>query len=468
MSTEQIQAYFAAHRADILRDIMRLVRIPSVKSAAEPNMPYGREAKAALEEMIKLAQEYGFQTQVYDDAVGTADFDATARALDILVHLDVVSAQEPWTIGEPFAPCERDGKLYGRGVADDKGPAIIALYAMRAIKEAGIPLKKGVRLVFGTDEECGSSDLPHYYDKVPEAEMTISPDAEFPVVVGEKGRIAAEIVTNYPVQTSGMHIVSIQAGSALNVLPGTAHAVLENCHFETIVETCAWHETRDQVTFIVTPLPKRRISIQCDGTGAHAAEPKSGNNALTALLDLLAHLPFADCPSTQAVRTLARLFPHRDFRGAALKIAMRDDSFGSLTMSLNTIDMREQRLIAGFDCRTPLCAEQRDLLTELTSIFKTRQFTIQNICYTQAHYVDPDSPFIRTLLSAYERYTGQQALPICVGGSTYVHALKNGVAYGCTMPGKDNHMHGIDECMDIDDILTAGMIYTQAILDLCT
>src|SRR5699024_10557105 len=107
--------------------------------------------------------------------------------LDILAHLDVVPAGEGWTVTEPFEPVEKDGRLYGRGTADDKGPAVAALYALRAVKELGIPLKKRVRLILGTDEECGSSDIQHYYAVEKEAPMTFSPDGAFPVVNIEKG-----------------------------------------------------------------------------------------------------------------------------------------------------------------------------------------------------------------------------------------------------------------------------------------
>lgn len=100
--------------------------------------------------------------------------------MDVLAHLDIVPAGDGWTVTEPFVPVVKDGKIYGRGTADDKGPAIAALYAMRAVKELGIPVKKNVRLILGTDEECGSSDIRHYYSVEEEAPMTFSSGRQLP------------------------------------------------------------------------------------------------------------------------------------------------------------------------------------------------------------------------------------------------------------------------------------------------
>lgn len=131
--------------------------------------------------------KYGFAVTNYDNYAIAADFNQEEKGLDILAHLDVVPAGEGWQETDPFTPLIKEGKMFGRGTADDKGPAIAAIYAMRAVKELGYPLKKNVRLVLGSDEECGSSDLEYYYKKEVEAPCTFSPDAEFPVINIEKG-----------------------------------------------------------------------------------------------------------------------------------------------------------------------------------------------------------------------------------------------------------------------------------------
>lgn len=171
MVQKMLKDYFTAHRQEMVDDICRLACIDSVRSAAQAGMPYGIGPAAALNTAMEMARGMGFAVTDYDGYVAAIDMNDRPTQLDILAHLDVVPGGEGWTVTAPFSPIEKDGSLYGRGVADDKGPAVAALYAMRAVRELGIPLSKNVRLILGTDEECGSSDIAHYYQKMPEAPM---------------------------------------------------------------------------------------------------------------------------------------------------------------------------------------------------------------------------------------------------------------------------------------------------------
>ena len=165
MIQKQLNDYFARHRQEMVEDICRLVRIDSVKGEAQPGMPFGAGPAAALTEALDMARSMGFAVKNWDNYVGTVDFGPGVRQLDMLAHLDVVPVGDDWTVTAPFVPVEKDGMLYGRGTADDKGPAVAALYAMRAVKDLGIPLQKSVRLILGTDEESGSADIAHYYQR---------------------------------------------------------------------------------------------------------------------------------------------------------------------------------------------------------------------------------------------------------------------------------------------------------------
>ena len=146
MYREKIEAYIDAHRQEMLEDICTLCRINSEKMAYKTGKPFGEGTFQALSKALAMAERYGFHIKNHDNYVGTIDLNNGARNLDILAHLDVVPAGEGWTVTEPFTPVEKDGKLYGRGTADDKGPAVAALYAMRAVKDLEIPLTKNCRL----------------------------------------------------------------------------------------------------------------------------------------------------------------------------------------------------------------------------------------------------------------------------------------------------------------------------------
>lgn len=163
MYRKEIEEYIDSHKDQMIEDICTLCRINSEKMPYTEGKPFGEGPFEVLQTALTMMENYGFSVRNYDNYVGTADLNDKEAQLDILAHLDIVPAGEGWTVTEPFEPVIKDGKLYGRGTADDKGPAVAALYAMRAVKELGIPVKKNVRLILGTDEECGSSDIAVYY-----------------------------------------------------------------------------------------------------------------------------------------------------------------------------------------------------------------------------------------------------------------------------------------------------------------
>ena len=157
MVRDQIEQYFDRPEAaeDLVAAVKRLVSIRSVRGDAQPGMPFGEGPARALEEALKLCGELGFETENVDGYVGTARLGQEDDGVHILAHMDVVGEGTGWTKAGPYAPQVVDGVLYGRGVADDKGPAMAALFAMKAVKDLGVPLKKSVRLILGTDEESG-------------------------------------------------------------------------------------------------------------------------------------------------------------------------------------------------------------------------------------------------------------------------------------------------------------------------
>ena len=153
---KEIEQYFEQYWFTMMRDIARMVAINSERMPAEEGMPFGRGPYEALCEFMELAKERGFEPKNYDNCVAAIDLNNHEKQLDILAHLDVVPAGEGWTVTDPFEACIKDGRIYGRGTADDKGPAIVAMYALQCVRDLGIPLSKNARLIVGTDEECGS------------------------------------------------------------------------------------------------------------------------------------------------------------------------------------------------------------------------------------------------------------------------------------------------------------------------
>lgn len=467
MLKEQIASYMENHRQQMIDDISALVRIQSDRGEPAPGAPFGKGPAAALEKAMEICAGKGFTVQNWDGYVCTADMNDKAPQLDILAHLDVVPVSDGWTVTAPFEPKLVGNKLYGRGTADDKGPAVAALYAMMAVKELGIPLAYNCRLILGTDEECGSSDIHHYYQKQPEAPCTFSPDAEFPCINIEKGSIRGFYHASYPESSELPRIVSVTAGTKINVVPNRAEAVVEGFGMD-VLQAVAGKVTEDTgVSFAFEG--ENTVTIHAQGQDGHAAMPEKGNNAITALLTLLTALPAAKSEGFEKLCAFQKLYPHGDWSGLAAGIAMEDAESGALTCSLDIFNLTTTGFEAQTDCRCPICSTDENVTAVLKAGAEAIGLTLDESCKLNApHYVPADSPFIQTLLSAYEKYTGQKGEPLAIGGGTYTHHLKNGVAFGCEFPGsEDNHMHGNDEFVNIDELVLSAQIFAQVIVDLC-
>ena len=321
MYKKEIEQYIEAHKEEMIEDIFTLCRINSEKMPYEVGKPYGKGAAKALSAALSMAEGYGFSIRNYDNYVGTVDLNENEKQLDILAHLDVVPAGEGWVETEPFNPILKDGKLFGRGTADDKGPAVAALYALRAVKELGIPLSKNCRLILGTDEECGSSDIVHYYAVEEEAPMTFSPDAAFPVTNVEKGRLAGNFTAEFAPSAQLPRLVSFEAGIKVNVVPGKAYAVVEGMDTDVMNKAAKEVQAETGIEFVLEAAEDNMIKITAVGSNAHAAHvDEDGNNALTGLLTYLTRLPFAPCEQMTAIKNLLALMPHGDVYGKSLEL----------------------------------------------------------------------------------------------------------------------------------------------------
>lgn len=466
MLKKQIDDFLTTQTDAMLADISRLVRIPSDRQKAGPGEPYGAGPAAALAEALDIARDYGFTIKNYDNYVGTIDLGDGPACLDILAHLDVVPAGSGWQKTGPFEPLILDGRIYGRGTADDKGPAVAALYALRAVRETGIPLKGRARLILGTDEECGSSDIDHYYRQEAEAPMTFSPDAEFPVINIEKGRLQGEFKAAWQTDPGLPHLVSIKGGVKFNVVPDAAEAVISGLGADSAAAAMASVADSTGLQFEAEETGDLLL-IRARGKGAHAAMPDMGNNAITGLLTLLASLPLADQAGIRHLRALSRLLPHGDWLGRALGVAMSDDLSGPLTLSLNILEGDMNGLKGVFDCRAPICANDSNVRDIVAARFAEHDLELADHPMTPPHHVPADLPFIQTLLRRYEEYSGKEGRCLAIGGGTYVHNLQRGVAFGCADLAVDNHLHGADEFADIAQLVMSAQIFARVIIDLC-
>jgi succinyl-diaminopimelate desuccinylase len=466
---EQIDLYFndPARRTELVEAVSRLVGVKSVRGEAAPGAPFGPGPKAALEEALALCGELGFAVQNYDGYVGLCDLNDRETQLHILGHLDVVGEGTGWAT-DPYTCVEKDGILYGRGVSDDKGPVCAALLAMKAVRDLGLPVSKNVRLILGTDEESGSADIAYYYAREPYAPQAFTPDADFPVINIEKGHYHPDFGARWEPETVEPRVSALEGGFRHNVVPPEAQAQVLGVTAADVKALCAPVEAKSGAVFTVTDM-EGGVRIHCAGKNAHAASPDDGINAISALLEVLAALPLAECEASRAVRAMAGLFPFGDTRGKALGIAQSDAESGELTLNLALMTLTGTGFTAKFDARVPICATKENCADACEAALKAHGIAVTGDGeMTHVHVVESDSPLVKTLLSCYEAYTGVTgAKPLAIGGGTYVHDIPGGVAFGCDFPGFDPKMHSANEQASVDNLLKSAKIFALAIAELC-
>ena len=465
MIREQIEAYFSDKEKLLVEAVSRLVSIDSVEGDGAPGAPFGPGPAAALEEALTIAKEWGLAAENHEGYVGTASLNDGEDALHILGHLDVVAPGEGRTVTQPYAPKLVDDLLYGRGTDDDKGPVVASLLAMKAVKDLGVPLTKNCKVIMGTNEESGSGDIAWYFARHPFAPATFSPDSGFPVINTEKGSLRPTFTKSWPVQNALPRVNWLHGGIRGNILPGDASAGVEGLSMYDIQPVARNVTARTGIKFTFASEDGVTV-IKAKGEASHAAWPEGGNNAVTGLISLLCALPLADGDCKDALHQLNALLPHGDCKGRALGIAQEEPVAGPLTVAFSLLEITDTGLKGFFDSRVPLCATEENCLQPAKAAFEEKGFTFEAV-QGAPHHVPADSPFIKTLLRRYEEYTGLKGECLSTGGGTYVHDIPGGVAFGCTLPGFDTHLHGPDERVRVSDLLLSARLFAHIIVDLC-
>ena len=460
MYSKKISDHIESQRENMLRDIARLIAIPSVRGEAKPGCPFGEMPAKALAEALEICRECGFETVNVDNAIGFADMNSNPTELGILAHADVVPEGDGWT-GDPYKMEYINGNIIGRGTSDDKGPMVAAIYAMKAVKELGIPLSKNVRMIIGSDEECGSGDLPYYFSKYETPKYSFSPDAEFPLINIEKGRFAPA----FECEVEDEVIISFDSGIAVNAVPHIATVKLCGVDMVALQDACDDVAAKTGVSFDVKE-EGGIITLTANGKAAHASLPELGVNALTATLEVIDGLAL-ESPLAKKLSALLKLYPHGDTRGQGVGVARTDEVSSSLTMSLDILKYDGKKLCGNIDCRMPVTSTVENTADPVVARLEEIGMTVTDRHVTAPHHVDEKLPFVQTLLKMYEKHTGNKGECMAIGGGTYVHNIENGVAFGCVMPEVDTHMHGADEFMPFEDLVTSAKIFADVIVEIC-
>ncbi len=450
MYQEKLREYFDKHMSEILDDLAEIISIESVADEQSEIKPFGEGSKKALEWGIKKLDELGMSTKNIDGyAVHGDHIPGMEPELGILSHLDVVPAGEGWH-SDPFKLDIRDDALYGRGTIDDKGPSVAVLWAVKAIRELGIPISRNFRVIFGGDEEKGCKDMEYYEKKVGFPEKLFTPDGSFPVLNCEKGMVHLKFESE--LAESSKRVISLECGTVINAVPGKAVLKISGDNEELIN---ALKRTDNRLDIC-----EEDGSIVVRGNSSHGSRPERGINTATAVIKAL-----NDC-GYPGFEGLCRVFPHGEYNGKSAGLGFSDKISGEMTMALTILNINDGKLSGGLDIRFPIDRKTSEILDIITHSIKEAGMRPGKCFSMESHYVDEDSEFIQTLLKVYEDVTGEKGYCISEGGITYVHHTKGGVAFGAEFPDEDNHMHGPDEHITMETFKKNLMLYACAIIEL--
>ncbi|MDD6683800.1 MAG: dipeptidase PepV [Clostridiales bacterium] len=442
------------YREEMMETLQSWVKIPSVKGDPAPGAPFGVENRKALDLAMADCEKMGMKTLIVDGYAGHADLGEgdDYEALAILAHLDVVPAGDGWS-RDPFGAQRIDGKMYGRGTSDDKGPAVAALYAMRAVKEAGIPLSRKVRLILGCDEECGSSDMQYYKEKVTMPRSGFSPDANYPVINIEKG--GAHIHLAGQLCASGLQVVFMKVGERPNVIPGLATATVKGDESTA----SAAEKAGEKLGFPVKAKAENGlVEIETVGVTGHAAFPSHGRNAIGQML-----LIFKELGVKGVLLDMANAIG-MTYGGENLGIAMEDALSGPLTCSLDIIRIEDGKVEALMDIRYPVLLNEEMMLKQLKMRLSNMEVTMPHS--HAPHYVSADTKLVQELLEAYHEVTGMEKKTIAIGGGTYAQSMEEGVAFGALFLDEEEMAHQADEYISEESLYQNARIFARAIVRL--
>lgn len=459
-----MREYIEKNMPEMVRCLKQLVSIPGVfDEVSFKGAPFGKNIQKSLEHVLDTGQDMGFQVKNYDGYAGEITVGKGKRIIGILCHTDVVSAGEGWET-DPFDPVIKDGKIYGRGTSDDKGPLVSSLFAMKYLADNQlIPDDVSLRMIIGTDEEESWQCIRYYLnhtDTLPE--VSIVPDANFPLLYCEKGLLDFDLSSDIAMnEKAQIQLVELKGGRSRNIVPDEAVCLLKCENPEVTAQTMV--------------LPKQVTAKICDGflkltskgISTHCMSPEKGCNAVSILLETLGQ--FGEEFSHNSYMEKFHQAIGMDYDGARLGCAM-EDSAGALTFNVGTVCMQSDgQIFLQCNIRYPASVEYSVIRELLEKQLKKNNFLYHEVDHLAPVYHKKDAPLIRCLMDAYQEVTGDKDTePMAIGGATYARALPNAVAFGPLFPYEEELAHEANEYLSIDSFRQMTEIYAKGMYKLMT
>lgn len=452
MKYDKLNEKILEMRSEIISSIQDIIKINSIKSEPEDGAPYGAGARQALDFALNLGKAFGFKTGNCDNRVGWIEYGEGDEMVGVLGHLDVVPLGDGW-IYPAFGGEIHDGKLYGRGVLDDKGPVIGAIYALKAIRDLGIPIDRRIRVMFGTDEECGSSCVKHYVESGEEMPTVgFTPDAEYPLIFCEKG--TTNVILGGEIKDKGsIEVISFSGGTAPNVVTPKCTLVVKGS-----IKV-------NEASGITVTRKNGETAVEAIGLSAHGSTPALGKNAAVMLANAVKENNFGG--DFQHMIDFILKYLSDETNGKALGINYEDEETGETTVNLGMLNYDGRKMTFTLDIRYPKNAVPEDIKANISKKAKECGLSIEKLWQVPILYISKESELVKKLMNVYRAQTGDlSAKPLAIGGGTYAKAFPNMVAFGPMLPGEPEVIHQPNECADIEKLMKSFQITAAAMLEL--
>ena len=455
----------------------KLIAIPSVEGTPEPGAPFGKNVREALDATLKLGEELGFKVVNHEGYAGHIEFGEGEEIIAVLAHVDVVPEGSGWT-KEPYKMTRVDGKLYGRGTSDDKGPAVAVIYALKSLKDAGVKFNRRVRIIIGCDEETGRWDcMKHYFEKEPMPLCGFTPDSDFPIINSEMGIIICSLEEKFEkndtcdCDNGNICVREITGGNKANMVPDYCEAriTVKKGGKETIEKVLEKYRAKEfglTSEYCVKDEKYGEVCIlEAIGVSAHGSTPEKGQNAISMILTVLNDLSLCQSDVADYIKFLGKNIG-MELNGQSFGLGMEDDVSGKLILNLGVLKLNETEASATINIRYPVTNEEKEVYEILDKKSKMAGITVSRGASKAPLYVPADNFMVKTLQKVYTQVTGNEAKLISISGGTYARAIKNAVAFGPLFPDSVETYHQKDEYITESDLITAAKIYAEALYEL--
>lgn len=436
------------YKDELLADLNTLIGFESVANEKP------EECQNAINFMLKRANDFGLAGEQVTDESMHIQLGSKGKLCGILSHLDVVPAGNNWSV-LPYSLTEKDGRLYGRGIADDKGAALVTLYCLRALKEEGIDGVNTPRAIYGTSEECGMEDIDGYFEKMPVPDLSFTPDSDYGICYAEKGILQIEVSTKGNLATV---LSQLHSGKAINAVPDIAYALLDSSNYDeqNLLELSKKTEGNFEFNSTIDGL-----MVISRGKAAHACEPHKGFNAAAALVELLAKA----YTSTEIgmICDFIDIALGNETDGCSLGLKTHCSISGDLTVNLGYIHIEGNEARAAFDIRYPVSITGGSVYRQFRYAAKHNKLDVKVLNHEKPLYIEKDSELVKLLSGAYKAVTGEEPELYTTGGGTYARKLGGkGLAFGPAFKDDEVNMHNADESIDKEKFFTHAQICLEA------